>query len=217
VQFCSPCHKLSLDRSKKVERIVSMQSILPLSLEDSHDLGSFTRTVPGKIMLAVAASAFVAACAHVSVPLYFTPVPLTLQTFAVILVGLTLGPALGASAMVRYLAEGALGLPVFSPHSVGLLGPTAGFLFSYPFAAASAGAVARACKASRSQFLVALLGGIAASVFIFAMGAGWVAQFRHVGAAAVWYLAVAPFLPGEVVKVCAAAGIFSALKRRRFS
>jgi len=198
-----------------------MQSTLPLHAGAADDLASFSRTVPGKVVLTIAASALVAVCAHVSVPLYFTPVPLTLQTLAVILIGLALGPVLGASAMVLYLAEGAIGLPVFSPHGLGgvaqLLGPTAGFLFSYPLAAASAGAVVRTLPASRSKFPAALLGGVAASFFIFAMGAGWIAHFKHVGAEAVWYLAVAPFLPGEVVKVSAAAGIFSALQPRNRS
>jgi len=198
-----------------------MQSTLPLHAGTADDLASFSRTVPGKVVLTIAASALVAVCAHVSVPLYFTPVPLTLQTLAVILIGLALGPVLGASAMVLYLAEGAIGLPVFSPHGLGgvaqLLGPTAGFLFSYPLAAASAGAVVRTLPASRSKFPAALLGGVAASFFIFAMGAGWIAHFKHVGAGAVWYLAVAPFLPGEVVKVSAAAGIFSALQPRNRS
>jgi biotin transport system substrate-specific component len=195
----------------------AMQSALPLPIDTAEDLKPFSQSIPGKIVLAIAASAFVALCAHVSVPLYFTPVPLTLQTFAVILVGLALGPVLGASAMLLYLAEGAIGLPVFSPNGPGgiaqLLGPTAGFLFSYPLAAASAGAVMRMLHIGRSKFPAALLGGVAASFFIFAMGAGWIAHFRHVGAGAVWYLAIAPFLPGEVVKVSAAAGILSALQR----
>jgi biotin transport system substrate-specific component len=194
-----------------------MQSALPLHVGAAEDLKHFPQTIPGKIVLAIAASAFVALCAHVSVPLYFTPVPLTLQTFAVILIGLALGPVLGASAMVLYLAEGAIGLPVFSPHGLGgvaqLLGPTGGFLFSYPLAAASAGIVSRTLRIGQSKFPAALLGGVAASFFIFAMGAEWIAHFKHVGAAAVWYLAIAPFLPGEVVKVSAAAGIFSALQR----
>src|SRR3954447_5509375 len=97
--------------------------------------------------IVVAASFFVALCARVSVPLPFTPVPLTLQNFAVLLVGLVLGPVAGFSAMALYLAEGAAGLPVFNPHGAGgvlqLFGPTGGYLLSYPFAAAAAGWVAR--------------------------------------------------------------------------
>jgi biotin transport system substrate-specific component len=91
--------------------------------------------------IVLAASAFVAACAHIAVPLYFTPVPLTLQPFAVLLLGLLLSPRLAAASLVAYLGEGALGLPVFAPGAASvpglahLFGPTAGYLLAYPFAA----------------------------------------------------------------------------------
>src|SRR5258708_19785626 len=133
-----------------------MQSTFPPQLDATQDLREIRRTFAGKAFLAISATAFVAICAHVSVPLYFTPVPLTLQTLAVILVGLSLGPALGSSAMVLYLAEGAMGLPVFSPHGLGgvaqLLGPTAGFLFSYPFSAAAAVGVVRSPRLALPPF-----------------------------------------------------------------
>jgi biotin transport system substrate-specific component len=137
-----------------------MQSTFPIQLGATQDLREFARTRAGRIFLAISATAFVAICAHVSVPLYFTPVPVTLQTLAVILIGLALGPALGFSAMLLYLAEGAMGLPVFSPHGPGgvaqLLGPTAGFLFSYPLAAAAAGSLSEpsdsAVLSSRQRF-----------------------------------------------------------------
>src|SRR5579872_4351062 len=91
-------------------------------------------------VLAVLGSLLVAVCAHVSIPLWFTPVPLTLQTFAVLLLGLLLPPGAAAAALVLYLLEGAAGLPVFSPLGPGgmlqLLGPTGGYLLSYPLAAA---------------------------------------------------------------------------------
>jgi biotin transport system substrate-specific component len=190
-----------------------MQSTLPIQLDATRDIRDLPRTLTGKIALAITATAFVAICAHISVPLYFTPIPITLQTFAVILIGLTLGPTLGFSAMVLYLAEGAAGLPVFSPHGLGLAGPTAGFLFSYPLAAAAAGAVVRAIRINRTQFPAAVLGGIAASFFIFAMGAGWLAHVLHLSSAAAWHMAVAPFLPGEVLKVTAAAGAYTSLSR----
>src|SRR5580700_5700107 len=86
-------------------------------------------------------SAFVAACAHVALPLYFTPVPLTLQPFAVLLLGLLLSPRLAAAALLAYLGEGAIGLPVFSPGPASapglahLFGPTGGYLLAYPVAA----------------------------------------------------------------------------------
>ena len=124
----------------------------PLPIQDT---GSFRNTLVGKGTIIVAATGFVAICAHISVPLPFTMVPLTLQTFAVILVGMLLGPTAAAAAMTLYLAEGAMGLPVFSPHGPGglaqLLGPVGGYLLSYPFAAALAGAVVRMLRNRSSQ------------------------------------------------------------------
>ena len=194
-----------------------MQSTFPIQLGATQDLREFARTRAGRIFLAISATAFVAICAHVSVPLYFTPVPVTLQTLAVILIGLALGPALGFSAMLLYLAEGAMGLPVFSPHGPGgvaqLLGPTAGFLFSYPLAAAAAGSLVRAVRLGRSQFPAAILAGIAASAVIFSMGAGWIAHLLRLSPGAAWHMGVAPFLPEEVLKVAAAAGAFTTLRR----
>src|SRR5208337_1447128 len=95
--------------------------------------------------IVVSASLFVALCARVTVPLPITPVPLTLQNFGVLTVGLLLGSRRGAAALALYLAEGAAGLPVFSPSLVlgvgiaRLLGPTGGFLLAYPLVAFVAG------------------------------------------------------------------------------
>src|SRR3712207_5069134 len=87
--------------------------------------------------LVVGFSLLTAAAAQVVVPLPWTPVPLTGQTFAVLLTGALLGPRLGALAMLAYLAEGAAGLPFFRGGAGGvghLAGPTAGYLFAFPFA-----------------------------------------------------------------------------------
>lgn len=178
-------------------------------------------TLSGRIVLSVAATLFIAACAHVSIPLFFTPVPITLQTFAVILIGMVLGPVAGFSTMVLYLAEGAMGLPVFSPAGPGgmahLLGPDAGFLFAYPLAAAAAGWIVRSMPRLVSRFSGAILAGIGSSLITFALGAGWLAHLLHLGSTAVWGLAVAPFLAGEAIKITAAAGIFSSMQRWRRS
>ena len=194
-----------------------MQSALPIQLGAVEDLHELRRSLNGKIVLAVSATAFVALSAHVSMPLYFTPVPLTLQTFAVILVGLTLGPALGCSALLLYLAEGAMGMPVFSPHGPGgiaqLLGPSAGFLLSFPLAAAAAGGLVRAVRRGHTQFSAALLAGTAASVLLFAIGASWMAHLLHLNPSTAWQLALAPFLPGEILKVSAAAAAYTMLRR----
>jgi biotin transport system substrate-specific component len=194
-----------------------MQSTVPSQPVLTHPLVSAHETLTGKTVIVIAASVFVAACAHLSIPLPFTPVPITLQTFAVILVGLVLGPVAGFSAMVLYLTEGAMGLPVFTPHSVGgvahLLGPTAGYLFSYPLAAAVAGWVVRAMLRVTSLFRSALVASIIASLPIFILGAGWLGHLLRLSGSAVWALAVVPFLLGEAIKITAAAGIFSTLQR----
>jgi biotin transport system substrate-specific component len=199
-----------------------MQSAIPTQLGLTHRTGSLQESLVGKTLLVIGATAFVAACAHISLPLPFTPVPLTLQNFAVILMGMALGPVAGFSAMVLYLAEGALGLPVFTPSGgpagmAHLLGPNGGFLFSYPLAAATAGWAVRSLQPATSPFRAALVAATAATLPIFLLGAGWLAYYAHHSASSTWSLAVAPFIPGEIVKITAAAGIFSVLKRSRQS
>jgi biotin transport system substrate-specific component len=198
-----------------------MQSITSSQLGFSHRSGSLEQSLSGRIIPIVAASTFVALCAHVSIPLPFTPVPLTLQTFAVVLAGMLLGPIGGFSAMVVYLGEGAIGLPVFTPHSIGgtahLLGPNAGYLFAYPLAAATAGWLSRAVQPFTTRFRAGLVAAAVASAPIFVLGAGWLSHLLHTGVTATWTLAIAPFLPGEFVKITAAAGIFSSLQRWRQS
>src|SRR5207248_10103205 len=104
--------------------------------------------------------------------------PITVQTFGVMFLALTLGGWRASAALVLYLVEGASGLPVFSPHGLGgvaqLLGPTGGYLMSYPFAALVAGLIA--AKFSRRSLLIAFsLGAMACSIVVFALGAFWLA------------------------------------------
>jgi biotin transport system substrate-specific component len=198
-----------------------MQSVIPIQLEAAQGIRQLPRTLTGKAVLAIAATGLVALCAHVSMPLYFTPVPLTLQTLAVLFIGLAFGPTLGAATLLLYLAEGAAGLPVFSPQGPSgiaqVLGPTGGFLLSYPLAAAVAGSMVRAVRIYRPQFHAAVLAAFAADLIIFAIGAGWLAILLHLSPNAAWTLAVAPFLLGEVLKITAAAAAYTALLRWRRS
>jgi biotin transport system substrate-specific component len=199
-----------------------MQSAISSQLGITHRSGSLWESLAGKVLLVIGATAFVAACAHISLPLPFTPVPLTLQNFAVILVGMALGPVAGFSAMVLYLAEGALGLPVFTPSGgpagvAHLFGPNGGFLFSYPLAAATAGWIVRAAQPITTRFRSALAAATIATLPIFLLGAGWFAYYAHHSVSATWSFAIAPFIPGEIVKITAAASIFSSLQRWRQS
>ena len=171
-----------------------------------------------RVFLGLSATVVVAAAAHVAFPLPFTPVPFTLQPLAVLGVGLALGPVDGALAMLAYLAEGAAGLPVFSPTGIGglaqLVGPTGGYLFAYPLVALISGGLTRRLDQRLSEFAAALFGCLAAIALLFLCGASWLAHEAHLTPAHVWVAGVVPFLPGEAVKVFAAAGTYRALKRR---
>ena len=181
--------------------------------------GQLDQTLTGKAVLAVTASLFIAVCAHVSFPLPFTPVPLTLGNMAVILVGLFLSPATAFAAVILYLAEGAAGLPVFNPGGLGgvaqLVGPTGGFLFAYPFAAVAASALVRAASRVTSRFAAATLAATVGTAMVLLCGFLWLAVGKHITPSAAFILSVAPFLPGEIVKVLSAAGIFTSIQRWR--
>lgn len=168
--------------------------------------------------IVVAGSAVIAVCAHVSIPLWFTPVPVTLQPFAVVLLGLLLGPQLAFATMITYLAEGAAGLPVFTPHGLGgmlqLFGPTGGYLLSYPVVAPLVSALWRRGVRSFSRGLIVAGAG---SLITLTMGAVWLAVLTHAAALTILNHAILPFLPGDVLKVVAAAGIATAAARWRRS
>jgi biotin transport system substrate-specific component len=163
--------------------------------------------VARQVALVVGASLFVALCARVTIPLPFTPIPLTVQNFGVLLVGLLLGSRRGFAALALYLAEGAIGMPVFNPTGPGgiaqLLGPTGGFLLAYPLVAWVAGYV---MEQGRKSFARAALGGLLGEVVLFIVGLSWLAVLTHSIAQAIrWGLYW--FLFAEVIKVMMAAGI----------
>jgi biotin transport system substrate-specific component len=192
-----------------------MHTANPTSTSTRLALTEIGQTIPGKVVLAISASAFVALCAHASIRLPFTPVPITLSDLAVLLVGLALGPSLAFTALVLYLAEGAAGMPVFNPGPGGivqLLGTTGGYLFAYPLAAAVTGLIGQRLKA---RFLPVLLGAAAGSTIIMTSGVLWLTLYVHYSLASAYFLGAMPFLPGQVVKVLSAAGIVSSLSRLR--
>jgi len=195
-----------------------MQSTFSTSSTLAQPARPLATSLPGRAAIVLGATLFVAVCAHISIPLPFTPVPLTLQNFAVLLVGLLLGPAAGFAAMALYLAEGAMGLPVFNPGGPGgilqLLGPTGGYLLSYPLIAATAGWVFRSVPL-KSLYIRAALAGTLATVILFAAGSLWMAQLLHLSSSAVWTMTLAPFLPGEIVKIAAAAGLAASIQSWR--
>jgi len=181
---------------------------------EAHPVSSRSATLLYDALLVAGASLLVALCARVTLPLPMTPVPLTLQNFAVLLVGLLLGSRRGAAALALYLAEGAMGFPVFSPTGPGglaqLLGPTGGYLIAYPLAAWTAGAIAdpRCPKFARN-----LLAALAADAVLFAGGIAWL--FLLTGSLAQAVAAgLVFFIFAEVIKVMFAAAIATRVARR---
>jgi biotin transport system substrate-specific component len=169
-------------------------------------------------LIVIGASLLVALCARVTVPLPFTPVPLTLQNFGVLVVGLLLGSRRGFAALSVYLVEGALGLPVFNPAGPGgiaqILGPTGGFLMAYPLVAFVAGWIyERTDKQSPRRFGVAVLAGAAAELVLFAGGLSWLALLTHSFATA-FRFGLYWFVFAEVIKVLMAAGVVSRWQKR---
>lgn len=162
-----------------------------------------------KVLAVVGASLFVALCARFSMPLPFTPVPLTLQNFAVLVVGMLLGARLGFAALALYLAEGALGMPVFSPTGPGgiaqLLGPTGGYLIAYPAVAFLAGWI----FSLRRNLVFGCVAGIAAEIVLFASGVGWLMVLFHRDFAHAAVFGLYPFVAAEVMKILIAAAIAS--------
>jgi biotin transport system substrate-specific component len=153
--------------------------------------------------IVITGSLFVALCARVTVPLPFTPVPLTLQNFGVLTVGLLLGSRRGCAALILYLVEGACGLPVFSLGSgiLHLFGPTGGFLMAYPVVAFVAGFL---YERSSGGFGWAALSSLAAEVLLFAGGLSWLTLYTHSISTAIQF-GLYWFVFAEVIKVLMAA------------
>jgi biotin transport system substrate-specific component len=187
------------------------------SVAQNSILGKQARVVSGmkQVALVVGASLFVALCARVTLPLPFTPVPLTLQNFGVLLVGLTLGSRRGFAALALYLAEGMAGLPVFSPTGPGslaqLVGPTGGFLLAYPFVAGIAGWIV---ETGRRTFARAAVASGLAEIALFAGGLSWLAILTHsVSQALRWGLYW--FVFAEVIKIMMASALAETWNRIR--
>jgi biotin transport system substrate-specific component len=185
------------------------------TLSNSREHGFVSEAVR-QVTLVVGASLFVALCAHIAIPLPGTPVPLTVQNFGVLLVGLLLGSRRGFAALTLYLAEGAMGMPVFSPMGPGgiaqlLHGATGGFLLAYPLVAWLAGFI---MEQGRKSFARAAVAGLLGEVVLFTGGLAWLTVLTHsVAQAFRWGLYW--FLFAEVIKVMMAAGIVVRWQRIR--
>jgi len=157
------------------------------------------------LLLILAGSLFVALCAQVKIPLSFSPVPITGQTFAVLLVGAALGSKRGAAALIAYVIEGALGLPFFAGGAGGLsvlVGATAGYLIGFVVAAYVIGALAeRGLERSVRTSIIPFLVG---TVIIYLFGVTWLGIFLHSLSKAILG-GLLPFLIGDAIKLIAAS------------
>jgi biotin transport system substrate-specific component len=183
--------------------------------------GAGAAATPLKLAATLFAMVATAAAAQISVPLPFTPVPFTFQPMVVLLAGVVLGPELGLASQVLYLAAGVAGFPVFAaspelPQGMArLLGPTGGYLMSYPLAAFVAGALAR--RGLDRRYVTSVIAMAAGLAVVFAGGVSWLALLapgasdRSLQAALV--AGFYPFVLADCLKLLLAAAIMPAAWR----
>ncbi len=169
------------------------------------------------IGLVIVFSLFIAAAAQFAI--HIGPIPITGQTFAVLLTGALLGSRLGAAAVIAYLIEGAIGLPFFAGGAAGIVrffGPTGGYLVAFPAAAFVTGAFAEhGWDKNYPQAVVAMAIG---SVIVFLGGWAWYSVLTSTPPLAAFQIAVLPYLVGDVIKIALAAAVlptgWALLKRK---
>lgn len=152
------------------------------------------------IVLVFGASIFIALCAQITIPVPFSPVSITGQTFAILLTGVLLGSKRGSLAVLVYITEGAFGIPVFAGAGFGvahLFGPTGGYLFGFIPAAFICGFLAERGldRYFFSAFFIMLIG----SFIIFLCGLFWLAAF--VGIANIFTMGLIPFITGTIIQM----------------
>ncbi|MCX7643107.1 MAG: biotin transporter BioY [Armatimonadetes bacterium] len=168
------------------------------------------RTVAERLVILGVANLLLIVCSQIRIPLPFTPVPITGQTFGVLLLGALLGSRYGTAVVAAYVLEGVTGLPVFAGWKGGiavLFGPTGGYIVGFIFAAFTVGWLLERGWACRLHLTLAAL--LTGNALIYAFGLPWLAFF--VGWDKVLQLGLLPFLPGDLVKLMAAAFVVKVL------
>ena len=159
-----------------------------------------------QVGLVIGFSLLTALAAQVVIPI--GPIPITGQTFAVLLTGALLGSRLGAIAMIAYLIEGASGLPFFSGGHAGLLhlmGPTGGYLIAFPAAAFITGAFAE--HGWDRKFLTAAAAMAIGSLVIMLSGWMWFSLVMRTSPVLTFFISVLKFIPGDMIKIALAAAV----------
>jgi biotin transport system substrate-specific component len=163
-----------------------------------------------KVLAVLIGTAFLAVSSWIEVPMY--PVPVTMQTFAVTLVGALYGWRLGGLTVIAWLAEAMIGFPVLAGGAGGFVhfaGPTAGYLFAFPVVAAFVGLLAER-GLTRNPFVSAIV-MLLGNALCLVLGASWLASM--IGFEKAWVFGVAPFIVGGVLKSVLAAATIELLRR----
>lgn len=168
----------------------------------SHSAAS---TLVRQAVLVIGGAAFVGLAAQVAIPLPFTPVPLTLQTFAVLLAGAALGSLRGVLSMALYAIAGVAGVPWFAEGSSGLALPSFGYILGFIVAAGIVGRIAEHGATHTVWRTAGLM--IVGNAVIYAVGVTWLKFAIDVPWPTAVQLGVVPFLPGDAVKIALAAGL----------
>ncbi len=164
-----------------------------------------SRTAIAQIALVVGGAALVGIAAQIAIPLPFTPVPLTLQTFAVLLVGASLGSLRGALSMVVYLLAGMVGVPWFAEGSSGFSSASFGYILGFIVAAFIVGRLAERGASTTALRSAGLM--VVGNIAIYAVGVTWLKFAIDVDWTTALSLGVVPFLIGDAVKIALAAGL----------
>jgi len=164
-----------------------------------------SRTAITQIALVLGGAAFVGIAAQIAIPLPFTPVPLTLQTFAVLLVGASLGSLRGVLSMVVYLIVGMVGVPWFSGGTSGFSNASFGYILGFILAAFIVGRLAERGASTTALRSAGLM--VVGNLAIYAVGVTWLKFAIDVNWATALSLGVVPFLIGDAVKIALAAGL----------
>jgi biotin transport system substrate-specific component len=168
----------------------------------------FTRTRVRDAALVLAAALLTALCAQISIPIPGSPVPITGQTFAVLLTGAALGANRGAAGQLLYVGLGLVGLPFYADGASGahvIWGATGGYLVAFPLSAWICGRAAE-MRLDRSP-LKALPVFALGSLVVFAIGVPWLAVSAGISLSEAIDVGFVPFIPGGIVKAVLAAGL----------
>lgn len=171
-----------------------------------------SRSLTANIVIAISGSILLALLARLSIPVPFSPIPITGQTFGILFLGAMLGSRLGTLSVIAYISEGIIGLPVFAGGSAGflsLLGPTGGYLIGFIPAGYLVGFLSE--KGWTNKLTTTFITMIIGTSVIFIFGISWLSVTAGFGTAL--KIGLYPYLPGAVVKIILATTIVYSLNR----